>query len=132
MKNYISNTFHSDDKAKAMRRSSTPAETTLWKCLRGNALGVHFRRQCPVGMYILDFYCHTLKLCIELDGDVHSSMSAYEYDSRRTAYLNGQGITVLRYDNSVVFENMEGIVASINAFIAKPRLMKGDLRNILL
>ena len=124
--------IHYNAKANAMRRNMTPAEVILWQYLRRKALGVYFRRQCPVGKYILDFYCSSVKLCIELDGNVHDSVSAFEYDEHRTAYLNSLGITVLRYENSVVFNNVDAILDSIMSLIENPRLIVGDCRNLLL
>ena len=124
--------IHYNSKANAMRRNMTSAEVVLWQYLRRKALGVYFRRQCPVGGYILDFYCSSIKLCIELDGDIHNDIAAYEYDSRRTEYLNSLGVTVLRYDNSVVFNNVDGILLSIISVINSPRLIVGDCRNLLL
>ncbi|HCD77918.1 MAG TPA: hypothetical protein DEQ27_06370 [Prevotella sp.] len=126
------NTIHYNAKANAMRRNMTPAEVVVWQYLRRKALGVYFRRQCPVGEYILDFYSSDIKLCIELDGDVHSSSSAFEYDERRTDYLNSLGITVLRYDNSVVFNNIDAILDSISSLVKNPRFIKGDCRNAIL
>ncbi len=126
------NTIHYNAKANAMRRNMTPAEVVVWQYLRRKALGVYFRRQCPVGEYILDFYSSDIKLCIELDGDVHGSSSAFEYDERRTDYLNSLGITVLRYDNSVVFNNIDAILNSISSLVKKPRFIKGDCRNLIL
>ena len=84
-------------------------------------LGVKFRRQCPVGPYILDFYSSDVKLCIELDGTVHDSLNAHSYDSDRTQYLNGLGITVLRFDNSIVFDCIDGVIESILHFINNPK-----------
>ena len=126
------NIIHYNAKAKVLRRSMTPAEVVLWQYLRRKALGVYFRRQCPIGEYILDFYSSDVKLCIELDGEVHDSSSAFQYDERRTEYLNSLGITVLRYDNSVVFNNVDAILDSIMSFVNNPRLLTGDCRNLLL
>ena len=132
MKTFISKTFRSDDRAKELRRNATSAEVVLWQYLRRNTLGVHFRRQCPVGGYILDFYCNSIKLCVEIDGSVHESVETCRHDTSRTAFLNDMGITVLRYDNDVVFNNVEGILLSIQHFIDSPRFIKGDCRNMLL
>ena len=103
----------SNDKARHLRRNSTPAEKKLWQYLRNRMLGVKFRRQCPVGPYILDFYSSDVKLGIELDGNVHDSITAYSYDSDRTQYLNGLGITVLRFDNSIVFDSIDGVIETL-------------------
>jgi very-short-patch-repair endonuclease len=73
----------------------TQPEKTLWVLLRRNELGLHFRRQHPVGPYILDFYCAAMKLAIEVDGPVHQEQAAR--DLRRTAWLEKEGITVIRF-----------------------------------
>src|SRR5438270_2644003 len=81
-----------------MRHEPTKAERKLWRWLRDRRFGDQkFRRQYPVGRYVLDFYCHDLKLAIELDGSPHEFRS--EYDERRTAELRGYGITVVRFAN---------------------------------
>jgi very-short-patch-repair endonuclease len=111
--------------ARALRRESTPTENLLWLSLRRNTLGIRFRRQHPIGPYVLDFFCYKLNLCIELDGEVHQKFLANERDNARTAYLNQQGITVLRYSNDVVYQNLEAIIQSIKHFAKHPTLMTG-------
>ena len=125
-------TFTSNSIAKYLRQNLTPAEATLWKCLRRKTLGVTFRRQCPIGEYILDFYCDKAKLCIELDGNVHDSISAYGHDERRTRYLNNLGITVMRFSNSAVLDNLNAVLQSIINFLENPHLITGDIRNVSL
>ena len=111
--------------ARQLRREMTAAETVLWKYLRGNATGYRFRRQQPIGHYVMDFYCYELNLCIELDGGVHDEAMADIKDEVRTEYLNSQGITVLRYSNDVVFNHPEAILKSIQGFGDNPVLMEG-------
>ena len=82
-------------RAKSLRRTMTEPERALWHVLRRNRQGPHFRRQHAVGPYILDFYCAEAKLCIEVDGPVHPEQ--VEHDRRRTEWLNGQGIRVIRF-----------------------------------
>lgn len=103
---------------RKLRHSLTPAEASLWKALKGRQVyGLKFRRQHSVGPYILDFYCPELKLAIELDGESHAMRE--EYDERRTDYLfRMAGITVLRFENRVVFENLEQIIAEIGEKLA--------------
>lgn len=97
---------------KNLRNESTTAEAVLWVMLKGKQiLGLKFRRQHSVGSYILDFYCPHLHLAIELDGEVH--VVREEYDEKRTAFLNKEGIHVLRFENRVVFENPELIINEI-------------------
>ncbi len=111
---------------RGLRTTATPAETTLWHYLKRSQVGgLKFRRQHSVGAYILDFYCPTIKLDIELDGDVHDAPLSYEHDMVRTNYLNQQGIAILRFHNEVVFKNVQGIISSILHFAEKNKLIEG-------
>lgn len=83
------------DRAKTLRRAMTVPEKTLWYLLRRNSLGLHFRRQHPIGPYILDFYCTTAKLCVEVEGPLHADQP--DRDARRAARLNKEGIRVIRF-----------------------------------
>lgn len=99
---------------KELRNNSTSAEATLWKFLKGKQLeGRKFRRQHSVENYILDFYCPSEKLAIELDGADHFTSAAYEYDLERTAVLESHGIKVIRFENCEVFESMEAVLEMI-------------------
>ncbi len=101
------------DRRRELRQALTPAEAVLWRLLKGQQLeGLKFRRQHSVGPYILDFYCPALKLAIELDGASHACRE--EYDGQRTSYLSETaGITVLRFENRVMFENPEQIFREV-------------------
>jgi type I restriction enzyme M protein len=87
-----------------MRSDSTDAEIKLWWLLRNRKLGgFKFRRQVPLGNYILDFYCHEAMLVVEADGGQHDDPAHHSYDVRRTEYLRTQGISVLRFwDNDIL------------------------------
>ena len=99
---------------KVLRNNLTQAEAVLWKLLKGSQLdGRKFRRQHSIGNYIMDFYCPAEKLCIELDGDAHFTTAGNEYDTERTAYLNSNGIRVLRYENLEVLNFQENVLADI-------------------
>ena len=111
--------------ARQLRREMSAAETVHWKYLRNASAGYRFRRQHPIGPYVLDFYCYELNLCIELDGGVHDEPMADRHDEVRTEYLNSQGITVLRYSNDAVFSHPESILESIRGFGENPVLMEG-------
>jgi very-short-patch-repair endonuclease len=88
-------------RARAMRRSMTPAESALWKCLKNNQLGgFHFRRQQIIKGFIVDFYCHAAVLVVEVDGGVHDDMKAS--DAERDRILEGLGFKVLRFSNTDV------------------------------
>jgi very-short-patch-repair endonuclease len=91
----------------------TEAEKKLWWRIRGEELGVAFRRQHPVGPYVLDFYCAPLGLAIELDGHQHGTDAARHADERRTAFLVARGIRVMRFGNHEIFDNLEGVLETI-------------------
>ena len=76
-------------------------------------LGLKFRRQHPVGRYIVDFYCAARQLAVELDGGQHFTVEGLAYDRRRTEYLARRGIRVLRFTNSELFENTEGVLETL-------------------
>jgi very-short-patch-repair endonuclease len=99
---------------KELRNNLTPAEAKLWTYLQDSKLeNRKFRRQHSVGGFILDFYCPSERLCIELDGSVHNSPSAQAYDNARTEFLAGAKIRVIRFENRLVFENPEGVLEEI-------------------
>ena len=101
-----------DSVAIELRQNLTPAEKTLWQALRGGKLGgLKFRRQHPVGKFILDFYCPACQLVIEVDGAIHDAQM--EYDAARTDTLTAHGYTVLRFQNEAVINNLETVLAKI-------------------
>ena len=100
------------DRARRLRKEMTDAERALWARLRRRQLnGFPFRRQYPLGRYIVDFVCLAQRLVIELDGGQHSVQQ--DYDAKRTAWLEKQGYRVIRFwDNDVLLET-DTVVASI-------------------
>ena len=101
-----------------LRREETPTERILWKHLRGKQLnGYRFRQQHGFGPYILDFYCPSLRLCIELDGEVHDTPEAKQHDADRTTFLNQNRIHVLRFRNIEVENDVEKVLLQIRKFI---------------
>ena len=101
-------------RAKALRAEFTDAERILWSRLKGRQLrGWQFRAQHPVDPYILDFACVPLRLAIELDGATHSSVEEREHDERRLAFLEAHGWGVVRFWNAEVYDNLDGVIASI-------------------
>lgn len=108
---------------RELRNRGTSAEAVLWSLLKNKQLdGLKFRRQQSVGPYVVDFYCPTLQLAVELDGAVHDNPQSEEYDEARTKYLMQNGdITVLRFENKEVFCNQELIVAEIREFAVARR-----------
>ncbi len=100
--------------ARALRASMTEAEQLLWQSLRGKQLdGFRFRKQHPVERYVLDFYCPSAHLAIEVDGNQHATPEGQARDTERTAWLEGQGIRVLRFSNREVLTNLEGVLTVI-------------------
>jgi very-short-patch-repair endonuclease len=99
-----------------LRSHGTTTEGALWKMLKGKQIaGLQFRRQFSVGSHILDFYCPSLKLAIELDGDYHYHMEMPDRDWRRDGELQEKyGIKTLRFENKIVFNHPEAILEAIN------------------
>jgi BirA family biotin operon repressor/biotin-[acetyl-CoA-carboxylase] ligase len=97
--------------ARQLRKDMTDAEFLLWSKIRGNQLGVKFRKQVPAGRYIIDFYSYDCNLAIELDGSQH--LDNHEYDAIRTEYLESQNIKVLRFWNHEVLTNIESLLTVI-------------------
>jgi very-short-patch-repair endonuclease len=93
------------ERARELRREMTPAETILWQELRGNKLGVHFRRQQVIKGFIVDFYCHKAGLIIEVDGAIHDEDAQKEYDIKREQVLNALGLRVVRFPNEEIKES---------------------------
>src|SRR5262245_54274933 len=98
--------------AREMRQQPAPAEQKLWNCLRNRQLnGFKFRRQYAVDRYVADFYCPQCNLIVELDGDSHEVRK--EHDELRTEVLRQHGFDVVRFPNTDVFENLEGVLLKI-------------------
>ena len=93
-------------KARYLRKEETKAEKILWQKLRNSNIGIKFRRQYPIDMYILDFYAPKIKLSIELDGSIHNLKETREYDTERTIYLKSKYIYELRFWNSEIENNL--------------------------
>ena len=106
-------------RARVQRRAMTPPEARLWVRLRNRALdGLKFRRQHPIGPYVLDFYCAEAKLAVEVDGAGHSHPDRIEHDRRRTAWLERRGLAVFRIAAEEVRINLDGVLTSIRAVAA--------------
>ena len=110
-------------RARVLRQQSTEAEKLLWCYLRGKQLeGAKFRRQQPIGEYIVDFVSFSHKLVVEVDGSQHAQPREQLRDRQRDAWLQEQGFTVLRFWNNDVLQNVAGVVEAI-----RDSLMKGDI-----
>lgn len=100
--------------ARQLRKTMTNAEQLLWECLRKKQLdGYRFRKQHPIGAYVLDFFCASEKLAIELDGAQHGTAEGLAKDAQRTAWLEEQGIRVLRFWNAEVMEDIGGVLGRV-------------------
>lgn len=103
-------------KAKELRKNMTTAEIMLWNVLKGNKLGGHkFRRQHPLGIYIVDFYNHKKKLAIELDGGYHETDEQKQKDLERETFLKFNDLHVIRFSNEIVITNLATVLDEINS-----------------
>jgi len=100
--------------AARLRDNATDAERKLWAMLRrGHVAGLRFRRQQPIGPYVVDFYCSAAKLIIELDGDQHGEDGHVRHDEERTQWLTANGYCVLRFANGEFLKNPQIILDGI-------------------
>lgn len=118
------------DRARELRAKQTAAESHLWQFLRKKQLlGFKFRRQHQFGDYIVDFYCHEARLVIECDGLVHSRNEQWQHDQARDLYLTSNDVRVLRFTNSQVLGDVNGVLKTISGYLrnhevelSKPRI----------
>ncbi len=97
--------------ARNLRKTQTNVEQILWYCLRNrNFMNLKFRRQYPLGSFVLDFYCHDILLGIELDGSQHMELDQKLYDQERENFLKEKGIRLIRFWNNEILENLEGVL----------------------
>jgi very-short-patch-repair endonuclease len=109
------------DNAKALRSNQTDAEQRLWYHLRAHRfMGLKFKRQKPMGRYIVDFVCVERRLIVELDGGQHAEQVGYDQD--RDAWLRSQGYTVLRFWNNDVMQQLEGVLERIRLSLSAASL----------
>lgn len=106
-------------RAQSLRRDLSPAEKKLWYELLRD-LPEKFTRQKPLGRYVVDFYCSSMRLVIEVDGDSHFTDEGQRYDTERIAELERKGIRVLRFTNLDVMQSFEGVCAAILTAINRP------------
>lgn len=108
------NKKHLLTRRKELRKNLTPAEAYLWTHLKAKRLdGRRFQKQHSIDNYIVDFYCASEKLIIELDGEIHNHPVAEEKDEKRDIYLRNLGFTVLRFENKIVFEHLPSVLQEI-------------------
>src|ERR1700754_608587 len=109
-------------RARKLRRRLTLPEGLMWRALRRKSLaGLRFRRQHPIGPYILDFFCDELQLAVEIDGQVHDHPDRIAHDERRTDWLNRQGVRVLRLAAKDVLADMDGALGAIRKTVEAVR-----------
>ena len=104
--------------AELLRKNMTIAEKLLWERLNKNQLGVRFKAQHPIDMFIVDFYCHKYKLIIEVDGEIH--LNQKDYDEGRTAELNRFDLKVIRFTNEEVLVDIDKVVVEIKSYLNEP------------
>ena len=101
-------------KARELRKYETVAEKILWARLHKNQiLGLQFRRQHPINRFIADFYCPKIKLVLEVDGSIHDLPENQDYDIGRSEILKDFGITVIRFTNEQIVDDIENVIIEI-------------------
>lgn len=116
---------------KQLRKKLTSAEAALWNLLKNQQLeGRKFRRQHSTGNYILDFYCASEGIAIELDGAHHFTDEGFKYDEQRTRYLNNLKIKVIRFENEEVFQSPDGVIAEIKKHFVNSDDLHGLRRHL--
>ncbi|MFD2542018.1 endonuclease domain-containing protein [Lacinutrix gracilariae] len=102
------------ERRKQLRKNLTPTEAFLWSKLKSRQLNnKRFTKQHGIGSYIVDFYCASEKLVIELDGDVHNNPIAQEYDKKRTLFIENKGYKLIRFENKMVFDHLPSVLKEI-------------------
>jgi very-short-patch-repair endonuclease len=110
---------HMIDRARTLRQIETPPEDLLWLALRNGQIGgMKFRRQHPVGPYVVDFFCHSAKLVVEVDGMSHDDKAAG--DAARTNLLESQGLRILRVTNEDVMRDLDAVTRAIARLCGVP------------
>ncbi len=100
-------------RARSLRRRMTPPEARLWVQLRRKAQGLRFRRQHPIGPFVLDFYCDSARLAVEVDGQQHWLGAAQLWDIERDEWLAFRGVRTLRLSAALIFEDPDTAVRTI-------------------
>src|SRR5689334_23292238 len=110
----IYNRYNEREKRKFLRNNTTKAEELLWEELKNKKMmGYKFRRQFSIGSYVVDFYCPSLKLAIEVDGPAHNTPVAIEYDKNREEEIDNLKIKFLRFLNEEVYSNLNSVTERI-------------------
>jgi len=112
------------ENARELRNKLTPAEQIFWLRLKEKFPEYKFRRQHPISIYIADFYCHKLKLVIEIDGPIHDSKEAKLNDEKRQNDLENLDLTVIRFTNEQIKNDIEDVIKIISSLIEKSTLKR--------
>ena len=104
-------------RARELRSQATHPEDILWGYLKTKPHSIKFRRQHPYSIFILDFYCHSLKLVIEVDGSIHDTNEVKKNDKHRQALLEADGLVFLRFSNDEIIKALENVIHTIEKFI---------------
>jgi leucyl-tRNA synthetase len=110
---HIFNRSRELEKRRTLRVNMTGEEKILWEKLRSKKTGYKFRRQYSIGSYVVDFYCSAKKLAIEVDGEVHGTNTAVEYDKEREEFIKSFGIKIIRFSNEEVKGNLHKVLKTI-------------------
>jgi very-short-patch-repair endonuclease len=111
---------HIFEKAKMLRKNMTESEEILWEQLKKKKLlGLRFRPQHPIDIFIADFYCHPLKLVVEVDGGIHKSKEQKEYDLEREGEFDNWGIQVIRFTNDEIENNITQVIKELEQVCIK-------------
>ena len=124
---------HIFEKAKMLRKNMTEAELKLWEKLKGKKmLGLRFRPQHPIDIFIADFYCHPLKLILEVDGGIHKSKNQKEYDIGREGELKNWGMKIIRFTNEEIENDIKSVLETIKqeCILLQSEIQKSPLQGI--
>jgi very-short-patch-repair endonuclease len=125
---YFGANLETQELANNLRMKTTPMEKVLWQSLRNkNIMGVKFRRQQTIYCFIADFYCHELRLVVEVDGPIHQLKERLEKDRNRTAEFNRFGIKVLRFTNQEIKDNISKVIKSIREEIKERKIYQRNI-----
>ena len=107
------------NKARILRKNMTVPELELWNRLKGKKInGIRFRPQHPINIFIADFYCHKVKLVIEIDGEEHDKIINRNYDIERSNLMSSFGITTIRFKNDEVLNEIEKVLSIIEKYLS--------------
>ena len=113
--------------ARYLRKNSTLAEIILWNKIKAKAMGVEFHRQVPIDEYIVDFFCHELRLVIEVDGNSHDFK--LEYDQQRQKKLEDLGLTIVRFGDQEIKRDMFNVLRALEITISRLKTEKKGKAN---